>query len=162
MKGGEPARFQAVVARWVADDQAPDLSLSKQVVSDTVSLAKFSKDIRGLLHSAVQEGTEAASAARARAERAAWVMGAATILLLVLTAAVLVSVSLRIHRRLVGLADQAVRLRAGESTPVTIRGPREVAIVTMALNAAAGVLRQLTRKAENSQSAISTRPSWTT
>jgi diguanylate cyclase (GGDEF)-like protein len=146
--GGEQARLQAIVSRWITQGRPSAASLSKQVASDTVALGAFSKAIRGLLHSAVQEGTRAAVAARVHAVHRAWVTALATVLLLLLTAAVLVSVSMLIHRRLAGLAEQAIQLRAGELTPVKIRGPREIATVTMALNAAARVLRQLTLKAE--------------
>ncbi len=145
---GEQATFQAVVSRWISQGRPAVASLTKQVASDTLALGKFSTAIRGLLHSAVQEGTRAASVARVQAERRAWITALVTVLLLLLTAGVLVSVSALIHRRLAGLAEQAGQLRAGALTPVRVRGPREIAAVTLALNAAAAVLRQLTRKAE--------------
>jgi diguanylate cyclase (GGDEF)-like protein len=147
-RGGDQATFQAIVSRWIVKGRPAVAVASKQVASDTVALGRFSKSVRGLLHSAVQEGTRAAKAARAQAERRAWLTALMTVLLLLLTALVLISVSVLIHRRLAGLADQAGQLRAGELTPVTIRGPREIATVTLALNDAAAVLRQLVRKAE--------------
>jgi diguanylate cyclase (GGDEF)-like protein len=145
---GEQKVLQAIVARWIAKGRPAISSLTTQVASDTVALGKFSKAIRSLLHSAVQEGTAAAARARAHAQERAWTTALVTALLLLVTALVLASVSVLLHRRLAGLAEQALQLRAGELTPVKVRGPREIATVAMALNAAGAVLRQLLRKSE--------------
>jgi diguanylate cyclase (GGDEF)-like protein len=113
------------------------------------TIRDFTDELAGLLTAAVDGLESAAAHDRALAGTRARTAVALTAGLLLLTLLLLLGIGGTLRWRLGDLAAAAQRLSAGRLQPVTVRGPREIALAGEGLNDAVASLQRVTSTAEH-------------
>jgi diguanylate cyclase (GGDEF)-like protein len=119
-----------------------------QILTTAGAVGVFMQGLVGLLTASVDGLTSAAAADRSDAVSRARTAAALTGLLLAITVGFLLVIGGTIRWRLRDLAAAAQRFSAGRLEPVTVRGPREIALASEGLNDAVVSLRRVTSTAE--------------
>jgi diguanylate cyclase (GGDEF)-like protein len=123
-----------------------DLGLLLPAGSGAVAMGSGVSD---LMAAAVREGVTAAQAAQDAASTRARTSLVGVIATLALTGVLLTVIGRLVQRRLRDLSASAERLSAGQLELMDVKGPREVASISMGLNDAVRALQEITERAES-------------
>jgi diguanylate cyclase (GGDEF)-like protein len=148
--GAQVLSFDELVSGMLAGStsRSPAQAGIAVVLTSARSVGVFQQGLIHMLLDAVDGVTASAAADRADAVSRARTAAVLTAALLGLTIAVLLGIGGTIRWRLRDLANAAQRFSAGRLEPVTVRGPREIALASEGLNDAVVSLRRVTSTAE--------------